>query len=72
MLTKSSDFLQEYCATVVRIGTITPIEGSDFLGSTLVNGFSIIVRKDMISEGDVMIYCPIETQLNSEFLAVNN
>ena len=72
MLTKSSDFLQEYCATVVRIGAITPIEGSDFLGSTLVNGFSIIVRKDMISEGDVMIYCPIETQLNSEFLAVNN
>ena len=72
MLTKSSDFLQEYCATVVRIGAITPIEGSDFLGSTLVNGFSIIVRKDLISEGDVMIYCPIETQLNSEFLAVNN
>jgi hypothetical protein len=72
MLTKSSDFLQEYCATVVRIGAITPIEGSDFLGSTLVNGFSIIVRKDMISEGDVMIYCPIETQLNSDFLSANN
>lgn len=72
MLTKSSDFLQEYCATVVRIGAITPVEGSDFLGSTLVNGFPIIVRKDMISEGDVMIYCPIETQLNSEFLAINN
>ena len=72
MLTKSSDFLQEYCATVVRIGAITPVEGSDFLGSTLVNGFSIIVRKDMISEGDVMIYCPIETQLNSDFLSANN
>jgi hypothetical protein len=72
MLTKSKDFLQEYCATVVKIGTITPIEGTDFLGTTLVNGFSIIVRKDLIHEGDIMIYCPIETQLNAGFLSTNN
>ena len=72
MLTKSSDFLQEYCATVVRIGAITPIEGSDFLGTTIVNGFSIIVRKDLIHEGDIMIYCPIETQLNETFLSSND
>lgn len=72
MLTKSKDFLQEYCATVVKIGEITPIEGSDFLGTTLVNGFSIIVRKDLIHEGDIMIYCPIETQLNETFLSSND
>lgn len=72
MLTKSKDFLQEYCATVVKIGAITPIEGTDFLGTTLVNGFSIIVRKDLIHEGDIMIYCPIETQLNTGFLSANN
>lgn len=72
MLTKSKDFLQEYCATVVKIGAITPIEGSDFLGTTIVNGFSIIVRKDLIHEGDIMIYCPIETQLDNGFLSANN
>lgn len=72
MLTKSKDFLQEYCATVVKIGEIIPIEGSDFLGTTLVNGFSIIVRKDLIHEGDIMIYCPIETQLNETFLSSND
>ena len=72
MLTKSKDFLQEYCATVVKIGEITPIEGSDFLGTTLVNGFSIIVRKDLIHEGDIMIYCPIETQLNETYLSAND
>lgn len=72
MLTKSKDFLQEYCATVVKIGTITPIEGTDFLGTTLVNGFSIIVRKDIIHEGDIMIYCPIETQLNETYLSAND
>ena len=72
MLTKSKDFLQEYCATVVKIGTISPIEGTDFLGTTLVNGFPIIVRKDLIHEGDIMIYCPIETQLDNGFLSANN
>ena len=72
MLTKSKDFLQEYCATVVKIGEITPIEGSDFLGTTLVNGFSIIVRKDLIHESDIMIYCPIETQLNETYLSAND
>ena len=72
MLTKSKDFLQEYCATVVKIGTITPIEGTDFLGTTLINGFPIIVRKDIIHEGDIMIYCPIETQLNESYLCAND
>ena len=68
VLSKSSKFVQEYCATVVQIGEIKPIEGSDFLGMTLVNGFPIVVRKDQVKEGDVMIYCPIETQINSQFL----
>lgn len=72
MLTKSKDFLQEYCATVVKIGTIVPIEGTDFLGTTLVNGFPIIVRRDIIHEGDIMIYCPIETQLNHTYLSSND
>ena len=62
----------EYCCTVVKIGEVKPIEGSDFLGSTLVNGNPIVVRKDMIHEGDIMIYAPIETVLNKKFLSVNN
>ena len=72
VLSKSSKFVQEYCATVVQIGEINPIEGSDFLGMTLVNGFPIVVRKDQVKEGDIMVYCPIETQINSQFLRVNN
>lgn len=72
LLNKSEKFLQEYCATVVQIGEVKPIEGSDFLGTTLVNGFPIVVRKDQVKEGDVMIYCPIETQLDPNFLRINN
>lgn len=62
----------EYSCTVVQIGEVKPIEGSDFLGSTLVNGNPIVVRKDQIKEGDIMIYAPIETVLNKQFLSANN
>ena len=62
----------EYSCTVVRIGKVEPIEGSDFLGKTLVNGNPVVVRKDMIHEGEVMIYAPIETVLNKDFLSINN
>ena len=72
VLSKSSKFVQEYCATIVQINEVKPIEGSDFLGMTLVNGFPIVVRKDQVKEGDVMVYCPIETQLSHNFLKINN
>ena len=71
--TKSDDsFKLEYCASVVRIGELKPIEGSDFLAKTLVNGFSIVVRKDEFTEGELAFYAPIETQLNEDFLKANN
>lgn len=72
LLSKSKSFVQEYCATIVRIGEMKRIEGSDFLAVTQVNGFPIVVRKDQVKEGDIMIYCPIETQLDHNFLKINN
>lgn len=72
LLSKSKSFVQEYCATIVQIGEMKPIEGSDFLAVTQVNGFPIVVRKDQVKEGDIMIYCPIETQLDHNFLKTNN
>jgi hypothetical protein len=72
ILTKSEAFNQEYCATVVRIGEVTPIEGSDFLGKVIIEGQSVVVRKDAIKTGDVMIYAANETVLNHDFLRVNN
>ena len=72
VFTLSKDAKLEYSCTVVQIGEVKPIEGSDFLGSTLVNGNPIVVRKDQIQEGDIMVYAPIETVLNKEFLSKNN
>lgn len=62
----------EYCCSVVRISELQPIEGSDFLAKTNVFGTQIVVRKDMVHEGDIMFYASNETALNDKFLSVNN
>ena len=72
VFTKSDDFKSEYSCAVVRVGTLTPVEGSDFLAKTDVFGTQIVIRKDQVKEGDVMIYAANETQLNERFLSVNN
>lgn len=72
VFTKSSEFKSEYSCACVKIGELTPIEGSDFLAKTLVFGTQIVVRRDFIKPGDTMIYCANETQLNERFLSVNN
>lgn len=71
-LKESEKIQHEYCCTVVRLGALTPIENSDFLATTLVNGFQIVVRKDECKKGDLMIYAANETQLNKNFLSCNN
>lgn len=70
--TKSDNFRSEYSCAIVYIGEVIPIEGSDFLAKTLVQGTQIVVRKDQVKEGDLMIYAANETQLNEKFLSVNN
>ena len=72
IITLSENAKSEYCATVVRIGELKPIENSDFLCQTIVDGFSMVVRKNEVKEGDLMVYCSNETQLNKQFLSVNN
>lgn len=72
ILSLSENAKAEYCASVVRIGELKPVENSDFLCQTIVDGYSMVVRKDEVKEGDLMVYCCNETQLNKEFLSVNN
>lgn len=70
--TKSENFKEEYCCSIIKIGEVKPIPESDFLGQTLVNGLSAVVRKDQVKEGDILIYAANETELSPEFLSVNN
>ena len=72
LLTKSDKFNSEYCCSVVKIGELTPIEGSDFLAKTDILGTQIVVRKDNVHEGQIMFYAANETALNEKFLSMNN
>lgn len=72
VFTKSDDFKSEYSCAVVRVGELTPIEGSDFLARTDIFGTQIVVRKDQVKTGDLMIYAANETALCAEFLSANN
>ena len=72
MFTRSEKINEEYCAQVVKIGELTPIENSDKLLKTIVNGYQIVVGKDDVKEGQIMIYAKLETAVNKDFLSVNN
>ena len=71
-LTMSENGKSEYCCSVVKISELIPVEGSDFLAMTNVLGIQIVVRKDMVKEGDIMFYAANETALNQRFLSANN
>lgn len=72
VLSQSKDMTREYCATVVQIGELKPIENSDFLATVMVEGLEIVVRKDLVKTGSYMIYVANECQIDPQFLSVNN
>lgn len=71
MFTKSENHNENYLAQIVRIGMIEPIENSDHLVKTIVQG-NIVVTSNNVKTGDIMIYFPVECQIESWFLAQNN
>ena len=72
MFTKSDKFIGEYCAQIVIIGKFEHIENSDFLVKTLINGgYQVVVGKNDVKEGDVMVYCKLETSINKSFLSIS-
>lgn len=73
MFTKSENIKLEYCAQIVKIGELFPIEGSDFLVKTNIGGaYQVVVGKNDVKTGDIMVYCKLETAINKDFLSVNN
>lgn len=72
LFTLSKEGTPEYSASVVQIGELFPIEGSDFLCRTVVDGMDLVVRKDECKPGDVFVYVRIETTLADSFLSKNN
>src|SRR5690606_1022899 len=60
-----------YPATVVKMGTMHPIEGADKIQRTVLFGNNLIVSK-AVKEGDIMLYFVAGTQLSEDLCYENN
>lgn len=62
---------ENYCATVVKLKAVVPLENCDNVVGTPIFGFQAIVSKDH-KPGDIGIVFPAETQLSEDFCRMNN
>ena len=62
---------ENYVATVVKITTLLPLEGCDFVQAAIIMGNQVIVGKDT-EVGTIGLYFPVEAQLSKEYLSNNN
>ena len=71
ILKKSKNHNPNYLATVCKIENIQPIPDSTQLAKTIVNGYDIIVPRN-ITIGTIVIYFPMESSLSQKYLSANN
>lgn len=69
---RHENFRDEYCATILRIGEIHPIEGADKIVKIFANGNSVVVGKNEFKEGDVAVYVSVECTIHELFLHLNS
>lgn len=60
-----------YCATVVEVNKLVPIEKADKIQSAIILGNSVIVSKELQS-GTKGLYFPLECQIAEGFLSKHN
>ena len=62
---------KNYCATVVKLDSFSPLAGCDNLKAAKIFGNQVIVSKDVV-EGSIGLFFPLETKLHANFLKNNN
>lgn len=60
-----------YCAVVVEIKTLVPIENCDNVVHAIIMGNHVVVSKET-QIGAIGLYFPLETRLSNEYLKTNN
>lgn len=71
VLKKSENANINYLAIISKITTVKPIENSDRLSTTVVNGYDIIVQ-NTTKVGDIVVFFPQECCICEKFLSANN
>ena len=72
LFTKSEKANENYLSRVVKVDNIRLHTNADRLEIITIDGGNIIVARDSVKTGDVMIYCAVESALNKDFLSKNN
>lgn len=62
---------KNYCATVVQIEKLLPLENCDNVQLAIIMNQQVIVSKD-VKIGDIGLFFPVECQLSEVFLSMNN
>jgi hypothetical protein len=62
---------KNYCATIVAIQNVIPLENCDNVVHTSIMGNLVVVSKD-IKIGELGLFFPVECQLSKEYLSANN
>lgn len=60
-----------YLATICKIENVEPMPNASRLVKTIINGYSMIISKDM-QVGDLVVYFPCESAICERFLGANN
>ena len=60
-----------YCATVVDIKNIVPLDKCDNIVHTIIMGNKVITSKETLV-GDIGLFFPVECELSHEYVKVNN
>lgn len=71
ILKQSENANINYLAIISKITTVKPIENSDKLSTTVVNGYDIIVQ-NTTKVGDIVVFFPQECCICEQFLSANN
>jgi hypothetical protein len=71
---RSEQFNENYGTRIVCIDNIQPHPNPEVtrLDITTISGNDIIVERDSLKIGDIVVYCPCESSLNCNFLSMNN
>lgn len=72
MLRKSKQFNENYASQIIEIKQIIPHSNADKLEMIVHQGNNIIIAKNSLKIGDIVIFCAVGSQLNPEFLKANN
>lgn len=71
LLRKSENANPNYLATICKIKEVFPLENSDFLVRTVINGYDMIISKDT-KPGTIVVYFPCESVICEKYLSTNN